>query len=98
MSKKLFVGGLPFAVTSDKLEELFSEVGKVDSAIVVTDRATGNSRGFGFVEMASDEEAKKAIEKFNGYALDGRTLAVSEARPREESPRFEKGPGKKDFR
>lgn len=86
MATKLFVGGLPFAVTSDKLEELFSEIGKVDSAVVITDRATGNSRGFGFVEFSADEEAKKAVEKFNGYTLDGRVLTVSEARPRDDKP------------
>lgn len=98
MGKKLFVGGLPFATTSDKLEELFSEVGQVESAIVITDKVTGNSRGFGFVEMAKDEEAKSAIEKFNGYTLDDRTLAVSEARPRPERPRFERPQGRKSFR
>lgn len=98
MGKKLFVGGLPFATTSDKLEELFSEVGKVESAVVITDRTTGNSRGFGFVEMVNDEEAKSAVEKFNGYSLEGRTLAVSEARPRPERPRFERPQGRKSFR
>ena len=84
MGKKLFVGGLPFATTNEELEKLFSEVGTVESATVITDRMTGRSRGFGFVEMASEEEAAKAIEKLNGNKLGERDIVVSEAKPREE--------------
>ncbi len=83
MSNKLYVGGLPYSVTEGRLEEIFSEHGSVQSARVISDKFTGQSRGFGFVEMASDEEAKKAIEALNGKELDGRTLVVNEARPQE---------------
>ncbi len=84
MSTKLYVGNLSFGVTSDDLHEHFAQAGTVESAKVVEDRETGRSRGFGFVEMASDEEAQVAIEQFNGQDLDGRNLVVNEARPREE--------------
>jgi len=97
MAKKLYVGGLPWATTDDQLREHFSQAGTVESASVVTDRETGRSRGFGFVEMANDEDAAKAIEMFNGTELDGRTLTVNEARPKEDRPRtgggFSKGRG-----
>ncbi len=86
MAKKLFVGSLPFATTSEELNKLFSEVGEVESANVITDRMSGRSRGFGFVEMAKDEDATKAIEKFNGFDMNGRAIVVNEARPREERP------------
>ena len=81
MATKLFVGGLAWATTSDKLREFFEDAGKVVSANVITDKFTGKSKGFGFVEMSSDEEAKAAIEKLNGQNLDGRTIVVNEARP-----------------
>jgi RNA recognition motif-containing protein len=84
MSTKLYVGNLSFGVTSDDLHEHFAQAGTVESAKVVEDRDTGRSRGFGFVEMASAEEAQTAIEQFNGQDLDGRNLVVNEARPREE--------------
>ncbi len=84
MSTKLYVGNLSFGVTSDDLHEHFAQAGTVESAKVVEDRDTGRSRGFGFVEMASSEEAMAAIEQFNGQDLDGRNLVVNEARPREE--------------
>ncbi len=84
MSTKLYVGNLAFGVTSDDLQEHFAQAGTVESAKVVEDRDTGRSRGFGFVEMASSEEAMAAIEQFNGQDLDGRNLVVNEARPREE--------------
>ena len=84
MSTKLYVGNLAFGVTSDDLQEHFAQAGTVESAKVVEDRDTGRSRGFGFVEMASPEEAMAAIEQFNGQDLDGRNLVVNEARPREE--------------
>lgn len=86
MGKKLFVGGLPFATTSEELEKLFADAGTVESANVITDRMTGRSRGFGFVEMSSDEEAKEAIKKLNGNKLGDRDIVVSEAKPREERP------------
>ncbi|MCH8015946.1 MAG: RNA-binding protein [Acidobacteria bacterium] len=83
MNKKLYVGGLPYSVTEDKLQEIFSAHGTVDSARVITDRFTGRSRGFGFVEMSSEEEAQKAIDSLNESDLDGRSLTVNEARPQE---------------
>ncbi len=83
MNKKLYVGGLPYSVTEDKLQEIFSAHGTVESARVITDRFTGRSRGFGFVEMSSEEEAQKAIDSLNGTDLEGRSLTVNEARPQE---------------
>jgi RNA recognition motif-containing protein len=82
MGRKLFVGNLPFETTSADLRELFARAGTCDSATVMTDRATGRSRGFGFVEMSTDEEALQAISEFNGYAMNGRNLNVNEARER----------------
>lgn len=84
MNKKLYVGGLPYSVTEDKLQEIFSAHGTVESARVITDRFTGRSRGFGFVEMSSEEEAQKAIDSLNESDLDGRSLTVNEARPQED--------------
>ena len=86
MAKKLFVGSLPFATTSEELNKIFSEVGEVESANVITDRMSGRSRGFGFIEMAKDDDAKKAVEKLNGHEIEGRKIVVNEARPREERP------------
>lgn len=83
MAKKLFVGGLAWATTDEALNAFFAKAGNVLSANVVKDRYTGRSRGFGFVEMSSDEEADKAIAELNGQALDGRNISVNEARPRE---------------
>lgn len=85
MGNKLYVGGLPYSVTDGRLEEIFSAHGSVQSARVISDKFTGHSRGFGFVEMGSDEEAQKAIEALNGTELEGRTLIVNEARPQERS-------------
>lgn len=84
LNNKLFVAGLPWSYTQDDLSKLFSEVGSVVSAMVIMDKITGRSRGFGFVEMSSGEEAKEAIAKFHGYDLgvNGRKLVVNEARPR----------------
>ena len=82
-SNKLYVGGLPYTVAEDQLQALFSEHGTVESAKVISDRMTGRSRGFGYVEMSSQEEAEEAIDKLNGTALEGRTLTVNEAKPRE---------------
>lgn len=87
MSTKVYVGGLPYSVTDGQLEELFSTHGTVESARVISDRMTGRSRGFGFVEMSSADEAQRAIEALNGTQLEGRTLMVSEARPQERRPR-----------
>lgn len=81
MAHKLFVGGLSFSTSSERLRELFAEVGAVESATVVTDRGTGQSRGFGFVEMATAEEADQAVKRFNGHQLDGRQLKVERANP-----------------
>ncbi len=84
MGKRLFVGSLPYSTMDDDLQQLFAQAGTVESAAVISDRDTGQSKGFGFVEMATDEEAQKAIDMFNGYEINGRALAVNEARPREE--------------
>src|SRR5205085_10448562 len=84
MSVKLYVGNLSFQTSSDDLQQLFSQAGTVESASVVEDRETGRSRGFGFVEMASAEEAQAAIQQFDGKDLNGRNLKVNEARPRED--------------
>ncbi len=81
---KLYVGGLSFDTTDDGLRTFFEQAGTVESASVITDRDSGRSRGFGFVEMATEAEASKAIEEFNGKMLDGRTLTVDEAKPRKE--------------
>ena len=82
MGKKLYVGNLPYSVTDSVLEELFSGSGTVESASVITDRMSGRSKGFGFVEMSTDEEAKKGIDAVNGKEIDGRALTVNEARPK----------------
>jgi hypothetical protein len=84
MAKNLFVGSLPWSVNDEQLAQIFSEAGSVDSARVITERDTGRSKGFGFVEMATDEEAKKAIDTLNGKEIEGRAITVNEARPREE--------------
>jgi RNA recognition motif-containing protein len=88
MATKLFVGSLAWATTDDSLKQFFSQAGTVVSARVITDRATGRSKGFGFVEMSSDEEAQKAIQ-LAGQQLDGRAIVVNEARPME--PRENRG-------
>lgn len=81
MGTKLYVGGLPYATTQDALQTLFGQAGSVASATIIVDRMTGRSKGFGFVEMASEAEAQKAIEMFNGQDFEGRKLTVNEARP-----------------
>ena len=83
MSVRLYVGNLPFSVTEQDLEDLFSQSGQVESTNIVTDRDTGRSRGFAFVEMDSREAADAAIQALNGYEMDGRSLTVNEARPKE---------------
>ena len=82
MARKLFVGGLPYRTTNDELKDAFAKAGEVATASIVTDRETGRSRGFGFVEMANDADADQAISMWNGKDFDGRTLTVSDARPK----------------
>lgn len=84
MSTRLFVGKLSYSTTDEQLEQHFSQAGKVLSAKVITDRYTGQGKGFGFVEMATEEEAKKAIKELNNSTLGERTIVVNEARPQEE--------------
>jgi cold-inducible RNA-binding protein len=84
MSMKLYVGNLSFQTSSEDLQQLFSQVGTVDSVNVIEDRETGRSRGFAFVEMSSSEEGNAAIQQFNGHDVGGRTLTVNEAKPRED--------------
>ncbi len=94
MGNKLYVGGLPYSVTEGRLHELFSAHGNVQSANVIADKFTGQSRGFGFVEMSSSSEAQKAIDSLNGTQLDGRTLTVNEAKP--VARRDNSGGGRRD--
>jgi RNA recognition motif-containing protein len=91
MGKKLYVGNLPFSATDEILAETFAQCGTVESAKIITDRDTGRSKGFGFVEMSSDAEAQEAINKFNGADYNGRPLTVNEARPM--APREGRGGG-----
>ena len=84
MNTKLYVGNLDYGVTGDQLGELFGEAGKVVSAVVISDKYSGRSKGFGFVEMSSEEEAKKAMETFNEKEFEGRKMIVNEARPQRE--------------
>lgn len=86
MATNLFVGNLPYSMDSDKMGQLFAQAGNVVSAKVIADKYSGRSRGFGFVEMATDAEAKKAIEMFHNKDVDGRALVVNEARPKEDRP------------
>jgi RNA recognition motif-containing protein len=91
MAKKLYVGGLPYATTDTELKDAFSQAGAVSSAVIIMDKMTGRSKGFGFVEMTSDDEAQAAIDMWNGKDFGGRTLTVNEARPLE--PRNGNGGG-----
>jgi len=86
MAKKLYVGSLSYNTTDDSLRDAFSQAGAVESANVIMDKMSGRSRGFGFVEMSSDEDADKAIEMWNGKELDGRKITVNEARPMQARP------------
>lgn len=86
MEKKLYVGSLSYETTEDSLKELFSKAGTVSSVSIIMDKFSGKSKGFGFVEMSSEKEAKKAIEMFNGKELDGRNIVVDEAKPMEKRP------------
>ena len=93
MGSKLYVGNLSYSTTSSDLEQLFSQHGTVQSAEVISERETGRSKGFGFVQMGSDEEAQAAISALNGQEHDGRALTVNEAKPREDRPRGGGGGG-----
>lgn len=84
MAKKLYVGSLPYETTEQELKELFAQAGTVESASVISDRYSGRSKGFGFVEMSTDEEAQKAVEMFNNYQMGSRNIVVNEARPKPE--------------
>ncbi len=91
MAKKLYVGGLPYSTNEQGLRAAFEKAGKVLSAIVIMDKMTGRSKGFGFVEMEDDSEADAAIEMYNGKDIEGRRVTVNEARPMEERPRRDSG-------
>ncbi len=92
MATKLYVGGLPYSTTQDELQNAFAQAGTVASATIITDKMTGRSRGFGFVEMANDADAQKAIEMWNGKDFSGRKLTVNEAKPLEpRAPRGDRG-------
>ena len=97
MAKKLYVGGIPFALTEDELKDAFSKVGTVTSASIVMDKFSGRSRGFGFVEMSTDEEAAQAIATLNGTQMGERTIVVSEARPLGEKRDFGNRPPRRSF-
>lgn len=98
MAKKLYVGNFPYSTTDADLQQMFQEAGAVESAAIIMDKMSGRSKGFGFVEMADDAAAAKAIEMFNGKDLGGRALVVNEARPKEEGSRdrggFNRGGGR----
>ncbi|MEJ0002148.1 MAG: RNA-binding protein [bacterium] len=86
MATKLYVGGLPYATQEDALRDLFAQAGSVASAVIIMDKMSGRSKGFGFVEMSSEEDAQKAISMFNDQEFEGRKLTVNEARPMEARP------------
>ena len=91
MGRKLYVGNLPYSATEQSLQDTFSQCGEVDSVNVITDRDTGQIKGFGFVEMSRDSEAQKAIQELNGTSIDGREIKVNEAKPK--APRDNRGGG-----
>ena len=93
MAKKLFVGGLPYSTTDADLQQAFAAAGTVASAVIIMDKMSGRSKGFGFVEYDNDAEAEKAIEMFNNKEFSGRTITVNEARPKEDRPPREGGGG-----
>jgi cold-inducible RNA-binding protein len=97
VAKKLYVGNLPYGISSTDLERVFQDHGTVESAQVIMDRDTGRSKGFGFVEMGSDQEAQQAIQALNGQDFNGRALTVNEARPREERPAGAGNGGRREF-
>jgi len=94
----LYVGNLPYSATEAQIRQLFSQAGKITGVTLITDRETGRSKGFGFVEMSTDDEAQEAIRRFNGYSMNNRSLSVNEARPREERSRtggYDSGDGRR---
>src|SRR5690348_5443984 len=93
MAKRIYVGGLPYSASEQELENLFASQGSVSSVTVITDKYTGQAKGFGFVEMSTDAEADAAIHALNGTMMGGRTLTVNEAKPREDRPRNNYGGG-----
>jgi len=99
VQKKLFVGGLPYSTEVEEIRELFTQAGEVVSANIIRDKFTNQSRGFGFVEMATEEQASDAIQRFNGMQLGGRNIVVSESRPQEKK-NFSRdgGEGRREFR
>lgn len=97
MAKKLYVGGLPYSTTDDQLKEAFAQAGAVSSAIIIMDKMTGRSKGFGFVEFGNDDDAQKAIDLWNGKDFGGRSLTVNEARPMEARPRRDDRSGGGDW-
>ena len=101
MAKKLYVGGLSYGTSEDTLRDAFTQAGSVESATIIMDKMTGRSKGFGFVEMSTDEEAQAAIDMWNGKEFEGRTLTVNEARPMEQRPPrtggFNRGGGRGGF-
>lgn len=94
MAKKLYVGGLSYDTVTETLTQLFASAGKVESVNIIMDKATGRSKGFSFIEMSTEEEAKKAIEMFNGREVDGRKIKVNEAQPQGSGPRRNGGGGR----
>ena len=100
MATKLFVAGLSYSMTDDDLRNLFADYGTVNSAQIITDRETNRSKGFGFVEMSTEDESKSAIQELNGKDMNGRPLTVNEARPREDRPQrsFGGNNGRRDNR
>src|SRR6185295_1567491 len=96
MNKKLYVGNLPYTTTEAQVRALFGQAGEIVDVALITDRETGRPKGFGFVEMATEEGAQEAIKRFNGYTLDNRNLTVNEARPREERGGSGGGPRRDD--
>jgi RNA recognition motif-containing protein len=98
MAKKLYIGNLSYSTTDEGLKSACSQFGTVESAVVISDKMTGRSKGFGFVEMSTEEEAQKVVESLNGQEVDGRAVRVSEARPQEDRPRGSFGGGNRERR
>lgn len=96
MNKKLYVGNLPYSATEAQIRALFEQAGEIVNVAVITDRETGRSKGFGFVEMETAEGAQEAIKRFNEYMMDNRKLVVNEARPREDRSSGTRGPRRDD--
>ena len=97
MAKRLFVGNLPYSVTVAQIEELFAKAGKVDSANLITDKYSGRSKGFAFVEMSTEKEAQEAVKTLNNAEMDGRKIVVNEARPQEDRRDASGGGPRRDF-